>query len=190
MKPGPRIRPFRSERAWRAWLVRNHADPQGVWLRFFKKDSGISSVDHDQALDEALCFGWIDGQLKKGDEKSWLQRFTPRRPKSIWSKKNTIHASRLIKAGKMAPPGLAEVEAAKADGRWEHAYDSPRVMKVPADFIRALSKNHSARTFFESLNKANHYAIAWRLQTAKKPETRARRMQELLAKMANGEKIH
>lgn len=190
MEKSPSTRAFESPREWRSWLAKNHARSQGIWLRFFKKGSGVSSIDHAQALDEALCYGWIDGQLKKGDKESWLQRFTPRRPGSVWSKKNTLHAARLIKAGRMTPRGRAEIETAKSDGRWEKAYDSPSAMKVPADFIRALSKNEKGRAFFESLNRANVYAIAWRLQTAKKPETRERRMRAILGMMARGEKFH
>lgn len=190
MEKVPAIHAFKSQLEWRSWLARNHMGSKGIWLRFFKKGSGVASINYAQALDEALCHGWIDGQLKKGDESSWLQKFTPRRPGSIWSKRNTLHAARLIKAGDMTPRGFAEIKAAKSDGRWKRAYDSPSAMKVPPDFIRALSKDKKARAFFESLNRANLYAIAWRLHTAKKPETRARRMQVFLAMLARGEKFH
>lgn len=184
------IQAFVSPREWRSWLARNHTRSLGVWLRLFKKASGVVSINHAQALDEALCHGWIDGQAQKGDVKSWLQKFTPRRRNSLWSKRNTLHVARLVKAGMMAPRGLAEVEAAKADGRWKRAYDSPSAMRVPADFLRVLSKDKRAKAFFETLNKTNLYSIAWRLQTAKTAETRARRMKAILGMMAKGEKFH
>jgi len=181
---------FKSPKAWASWLAKNHSTSSGLWLRLFKKDSGVATVTHAEALDEALCYGWIDGQLEKYDEKSWLRKFTPRRPKSIWSKRNVEHVNRLTQAGKMKPSGLKEVEAAKADGRWGRAYDSPSAMQVPEDFLKALSKDKKAQAFFETLNKANTYAIAWRLQTAKKPETRAKRMQAILKMLKRGEKLH
>jgi uncharacterized protein YdeI (YjbR/CyaY-like superfamily) len=184
------VRAFTRPRQWRSWLDRNHSRASGVWLRFFKKASGVASITYSQALDEALCHGWIDGQVRKHDEKSWLQRYTPRRRNSLWSKRNTLHVARLTKAGKMAPGGLAEVRAAKADGRWKRAYDSHGTMRMPADFLRALSKNKRAEAFFDGLNKTNRYAIAWRLQTARTAETRARRMKVILAMMAKGEKFH
>jgi uncharacterized protein YdeI (YjbR/CyaY-like superfamily) len=181
---------FKFPKDWASWLAKNHATSRGIWLRLFKKDSGVASVTYAEALDEALCYGWIDGQLEEYDEKSWLRKFTPRRPKSVWSKRNIEHVNRLIADGKMKPAGLKEVEAAKADGRWERAYDSPSAMQVPQDFLIELAKNKKARAFFETLNKANTYAIAWRLQTAKKPETRAKRMQAILAMLKRGEKFH
>jgi uncharacterized protein YdeI (YjbR/CyaY-like superfamily) len=181
---------FKSLKEWASWLARNHAASTGIWLRLFKKDSGVVSVTYAGALDEALCYGWIDGQLDKYDEKSWLRKFTPRRPKSVWSRKNVEHVKQLTAAGKMKPAGLKEVEAAKKDGRWKRAYDSPSAMQVPEDFLKALAKHQKAKAFFETLNKANTYAIAWRLQTAKKPETRAKRMQAILEMLARGEKFH
>jgi len=197
MKRLPKVTPddpdflaFPSERDWARWLAKNHADSTGVWLRFFKKAGGTASVNHADALLLALCYGWIDGQLKKHDEQSWLRKFSPRRAKSIWSKRNRELAEQLAAAGKMKPAGLKEISAAKADGRWERAYDSPGKMTVPADFLRALTKNKNARSFFKTLNKANRYAIAWRLQTAKKPETRDRRMQAIIAMLAKGEAFH
>ena len=184
------IQAFESPREWRSWLARNHTRSQGVWLRFFKKASDVVSINYAQALDEALCYGWIDGQAQKGDVKSWLQKYTPRRRNSLWSKRNTLHVARLIKAGKMAPRGLAEVKAAKADGRWKRAYDSTSAMRIPEDFLRELSKEKRAKAFFETLNKTNLYSIAWRLQTAKTAETRVRRMKAILGMMAKGEKFH
>ncbi len=181
---------FKSPKEWANWLDKNHAKSSGIWLRLFKKGSGVATVTYAEALDEALCYGWIDGQLDKYDDKSWLRKFTPRRPKSVWSKRNIEHVNRLSDAGKMKPAGLKEVAAAKADGRWGRAYDSPGAMQVPGDFLKELSKNKKARAFFETLNKANTYAIAWRLQTAKKPETRAKRMQAILEMLKRGEKLH
>jgi uncharacterized protein YdeI (YjbR/CyaY-like superfamily) len=181
---------FESATAWESWLAENHAVSVGVWLRFFKKGSDVDSVTHDQALDEALCYGWIDGQIQKQDEKSWRQKFTPRRAKSIWSKRNIEHVARLTKAKKMKPAGQRQVEAAKADGRWEMAYDSPSNMQTPQDFLERLAENKKAEAFFKSLTRANTYAIGWRLQTAKKPETREKRMKAILQMLAKGEKFH
>lgn len=170
---------FRTAQEWHDWLEHNYGTSSGIWLRIFKKASGFASVTYAEALDEALCFGWIDGQKDRYDETSFLQKFTPRRPKSIWSKRNREHIARLIKEKRMKPAGLKEVEAAKTDGRWESAYDSPSNMKVPDDFLKQLQKDEKAYAFFLTLNKANTYAIAWRLQTAKKPETRERRMKAI-----------
>ena len=181
---------FKSSKEWASWLAQNHTKSSGLWLRLFKKGSGVASVTYAEALDEALCYGWIDGQLDKYDEKSWLRKFTPRRPKSVWSKKNIAHIDRLTRAGKMKSAGRKEVEAAKADGRWKRAYDSPSAKQIPADFLKALSQDKKAKAFFATLNKANTYAIAWRLQTAKRPETRAKRLQAILAKLKKGEKFH
>jgi uncharacterized protein YdeI (YjbR/CyaY-like superfamily) len=184
------IMAFPSAKEWERWLAKRHAGSTGIWLRFFKKRSGIASVTHAEALAAALCFGWIDGQLKKYDEDSWLRKFAPRRPRSTWSKRNRELVEQLAEAGKMSPAGLKEVEAAKADGRWDRAYDSPSKMTVPEDFLKELSKNKTARTFFETLNKANTYAIAWRLQTAKSPDTRKRRMSAIIEMLAKGKKFH
>lgn len=181
---------FRSAKEWERWLANHHADSNGIWLRLFKKGSGVVSVTYDEALDEALCHGWVDGQIQKYDEKSWLRKFTPRRPKSIWSKRNIEHVARLCKANKMKPAGAKQVEAAKADGRWEQAYDSPSSMQVPKDFLKLLAKSKKTEAFFKTLNKANTYAITWRLQTAKKPETREKRMKAILEMLARGEKLH
>ncbi len=181
---------FETQKAFSEWIKNNHDKSEGIWLRFFKKDSGIATVTHDDALDEALCYGWIDGQLKKCDDKSWLQKFTPRRTKSIWSKRNAGRAMELIKLKRMNPAGLKEIERAKSDGRWEKAYQSPKDMTIPEDFLKRLSKDKKALKFFETLNRANKYAISWRLQTAKKPETRENRMVKILAMLSNGEKFH
>jgi uncharacterized protein YdeI (YjbR/CyaY-like superfamily) len=187
---GMPIQSFATSQEWREWLVKNHANSDGVWLRLFKKDSGERPVTHAEALDEALCYGWIDGQAEKYDTKSWLQKFTPRRAKSIWSKRNREHVARLIKEKRMKPAGLKAVEEARKDGRWDQAYDSPKDMKAPADFLKELRKNARAYEFFKTLNKANAYAIAWRLQTAKRPETREKRMKAILSMLDKGEKFH
>lgn len=189
-KPDHPILSFKTPKAFEKWLSKNHDKINGIWLRFFKKDSGEKSINYKEALDEALCYGWIDGQLNKYDEKSYIQKFTPRRSKSIWSKKNTEHIERLTALGKIKPPGIAEVEKAKADGRWEKAYDSLSQMKVPDDFLKLLSKNKKAKAFFDKLNKTNKYAIAWRLQSAKKPETREKWITRILEMLTNNQKFH
>ncbi len=181
---------FPSPKLWERWLAKNHAATPGVWLRFFKKDSGVVTVTYAEALDGALCHGWIDGQVRKHDEKSWLQKFTPRRPRSLWSKRNRDHVARLTASGKMRAAGRKQVEVARADGRWDCAYDSPSKMTVPEDFLKALAKNKKSLAFFKSLNKTNVYSIGWRLQTATKPETRAKRMQAILDMLARGKKFH
>jgi len=181
---------FQSQKKWRAWLLKNYDSSSGAWLRLYKKDSGVKSINHDMALEEALCFGWIDGQAKSYDEQSYLQKFTPRRKGSIWSKRNTDNIERLIKERKMHPSGLAEVEKAKADGRWAKAYDSPANMKIPDDFLKELSKKPKAFKFFQTLNKTNTFAIAFRLQTAKKPETRLKRMKAIIEMLEQGKKFH
>jgi len=181
---------FTSAKKWGGWLAKNHTKSVGVWLRIFKKDSAKTTVTYTEALNEALCYGWIDGQKDAYDEQSWLQKFTPRRSRSIWSKRNREHIARLLKAKRMKPAGLKEVEAAKRDGRWDRAYDSPSAATIPADFLKALSRNKKAKAFFDTLNKANRYSIIWRLQTAKKPETREKRMRIILAMMAQGKKFH
>ncbi len=181
---------FQSQKKWRDWLLKNHSASNGVQLRLFKKDSGVKSINHDMALDEALCFGWIDGQANKYDEQSYLQKFTPRRKNSTWSKRNTLKTDQLIKDGKMHQAGLEEIERAKADGRWAKAYDSPANMQIPDDFLKEIAKTPKALAFFKTLNKTNLYAIAWRLQTAKKPETREKRMNAIIELMKQGKKFH
>jgi uncharacterized protein YdeI (YjbR/CyaY-like superfamily) len=181
---------FKSPKEFAKWLATNHTAQAGVWLQMFKKHTGTASITYAEALDEALCYGWIDGQKKSHDSESWIQKFTPRRAKSIWSKRNIEHIERLVNANKMKPAGLKQVEAAKQDGRWHRAYDSPGKMEVPQDFMQQLSKNKKALAFFESLNKANKYAITWRLQTAVKPETRSRRMALILEMLKKGERFH
>lgn len=184
------VKVFADVAKWNAWLLKNHASKPGIWVKLFKKGTKKKSVSRNEALDEALCFGWIDGQSKGFDEISWLQKFTPRRAKSMWSKINREHVARLIKEKRMQPAGLKEIEAAKKDGRWEQAYDSPKNMEVPEDFLKELKKNKKAYEFFKTLNKTNTFAIGWRLQTAKKPETREKRMKVLLEMMKENKKIH
>ena len=184
------IIPFASAAEWESWLEQNHAASHGVWLRMFKKGSGHESVNHPGALDVALCFGWIDGQARPHDEESWLQKFTPRRPRSAWSRRNTEKVERLISEGRMRPAGLQEVGTAKLDGRWQKAYDSPAESKVPDDFLRALDTAPQARAFFDTLNKRNTFAIAYRLQTARKPETREKRIRQFVEMLAKGEKLY
>jgi uncharacterized protein YdeI (YjbR/CyaY-like superfamily) len=181
---------FKSSAEFRKWLAANHEKIDGLWLRMFKKASGQATVTYAEALDEALCHGWIDGQRKSFDEHSFIQKFTPRRARSKWSKLNTQHAERLIQAGKMGRAGLAAIEAAKDDGRWEAAYDSPRNAAPPEDFFKALGRNKKAKVFFETLNRVNVYAVFYRLQSARKPETRERRMKAILAMLGRGEKFH
>ncbi len=189
-KPDQPIIAFESTKKMESWMKKNHDSSDGIWLRMYKKDSNIPSVTYKEALDVALCFGWIDGQANPDSENSWIQRFTPRRARSMWSKRNIEHAERLIKEKRMQPVGLEAIKAAKADGRWERAYDGSAAMVVPEDFIKELKKNKKAYEFFLTLNKANTYAIAWRLQTAKKPETRERRLKVLLEMMKKGQKLH
>lgn len=189
-KPDLQVIPFSSPAEWEQWLDQNHSVSKGIWLQMYKKGSGIASVYYPEALDVALCYGWIDGQLKSIDELSYMQRFTPRRPKSIWSKRNMEHIARLKKEGRMKPAGLKEADEAKADGRWDVAYDGSRTMTLPDDFIEMLSANKKAFEFYESLNKTNKYAITWRIQTAKRPETREKRIKEILDMLQREEKFH
>jgi uncharacterized protein YdeI (YjbR/CyaY-like superfamily) len=189
--PETPIKSFATVKQWNAWLTKHHAgSPTGIWLQLFKKDSGEKTITYDEALDEALCYGWIDGQKKGYDEISWLQKFTPRRSKSIWSKRNTLKVKKLIEEKRMKPAGLKEIESAKKDGRWDKAYASPSEMKIPADFLSLVKKDKTAYEFFKTLNKTNTYAIAWRLETAKKPETREKRMQVLLDMMKKQQRLH
>ncbi len=181
---------FESLDQWERWLADNHASSRGIWMRISKKHTTMASIDYAQALDGALCYGWIDGQKRRYDENSWLQKFTPRRARSGWSKVNTGHVERLTEAGRMQPAGLAQVEAAKRDGRWERAYPPPSTATLPEGFLRELNKNKRAKAFFQTLNKTNTFAIAYRLTNAKKPETRERRTQELLAMLDRGEKLY
>jgi len=183
------IRHFRNAAAWETWLVA-HSGDKGLWLKIAKKDAGVVSVTYAEALDVALCHGWIDGLKRACDERFFLQRFTPRRPKGLWSKINIGHVERLLAAGRMQPGGLREVQAAKSDGRWQAAYDSATAMQVPDELAAALAKNRKAKAFFDGLDRTNRYAYCWRVQTAKKPETRAARVAKFVEMLARGEKIH
>lgn len=180
---------FDDDDAWERWLVA-HADAKGLWLKIAKKGAGVVTVSYAEALDVALCHGWIDGQKRSFDAHFFLQRFTPRRAKSLWSKINIGHVERLIAAGRMREGGLREIEAAKADGRWDAAYDGARNMTVPPELAAALAKDRKAKAFFETLNATNRYAVCWRVQTAKKPETKAKRVETLVAMLARGETLH
>ncbi len=181
---------FEDASAWEKWLSKNNESPTGVWLKFAKKASGIVSLNYASALDEALCYGWIDGQTKSIDETYYLQKFTPRRAKSIWSKRNIGKVAELIAAGKMQPSGFAQIEAAKADGRWEQAYDSPANSTVPEDFQIALDAHPKAKAFYETLNKTNTYAFLWRIQTAKRAETRAKHIARAIEMLEVGKTYH
>jgi uncharacterized protein YdeI (YjbR/CyaY-like superfamily) len=181
---------FRDQDEWTAWLDSHHATAAGVWLRIAKKGSALVSVSISEALDAALCYGWIDGQRNSLDADSYLQKFTPRRKRSVWSKVNRENVARLIRSGAMRPAGMAAIEAAKADGRWERAYDSPRSSTVPADLQTALDDNPQAKAFFETLKGNNRYAVLYRVQTAVKPETRARRIREFIAMLERGETLY
>ena len=177
--------------AWREWLDENHGDPAGVWLVLAKKGTeNPTSLTYDQALEEALCHGWIDGQTRRRDDATYRQRFTPRRKRSAWSRRNTGIAERLRAEGRMHPAGQAEVERAKADGRWEAAYAGPATMEVPPDLIEALAAEPKAQTMFETLNSQNRYAILYRIGTAKRADTRARRIREFVAMLARGETVY
>jgi len=191
MPDDPEIRPFESAADWEAWLREHHETvTAGVWIKFARKASGIPTVTYREALQVALRFGWIDGQARGHDESWYLQRFTPRRARSIWSKRNRDFATALIEAGEMEPAGLREVERAKADGRWDAAYDAPSTATVPDDLQAALDANPAATEFFAGLDRQNRYAILHRVQTAKRPETRARRIEKFVAMLAAGEKIY
>jgi uncharacterized protein YdeI (YjbR/CyaY-like superfamily) len=183
------ILPFAAPAALEAWLEK-HESSSGVWLKIAKKGSGVRSVSYAEALEVALCFGWIDSQKRGFDEKHFLQRFTPRRPRGRWSRINREKAEELIAAGRMRPAGLAQVEAAKADGRWDAAYEGQRTAEVPPDLRRELDRNPAAREFFATLDSANRYAIVYRLGEAKKQQTRERRLRKFVAMLERGEKIH
>jgi uncharacterized protein YdeI (YjbR/CyaY-like superfamily) len=176
--------------AWEEWLDENHRESPGVWLRIARKASGIETVSYEEALDTALAYGWIDGQRAGHDDTFYLQRFTARGPRSRWSRRNRDKATALIERGLMKPAGLEQVERARADGRWDAAYAGPRTATVPDDLQRELDANPAAERFFATLDSANRYAILYRVEEAKRPETRARRIEKFVAMLAAGEKIH
>jgi uncharacterized protein YdeI (YjbR/CyaY-like superfamily) len=180
---------FTSAADWEAWLEEHHADSDGVWIKMARKSSGIPSIDHAGALQVALCFGWIDGQRRSNDDTSFLQKFTPRRPRSPWSKINIGHVERLIAEGRMRPAGQAAIDAAKADGRWEAAYASQSTIEVPADFQAALDARPESAAFFATLSRSARYPFLYRIQAAKRPETRAKRIAEYTDLLAEGKTL-
>jgi uncharacterized protein YdeI (YjbR/CyaY-like superfamily) len=181
---------FTSQQEWEQWLHTHHSDTRGLWLKIAKKGTNVPSVSYAEALETALCYGWIDGQKAAFDEQYWLQKFTPRTAKSMWSKVNCEKVTALIAAQKMQPAGIRQVELAKADGRWESAYESQSKITVPADFQAALDDNQQANEFFQMLDSANRYAILFRIHNAKKSETRAARIQKFVEMLAQKQKIH
>jgi uncharacterized protein YdeI (YjbR/CyaY-like superfamily) len=184
------IRLFKSQKAWAEWLNKNHRQSEGLWLRHAKKGSTIQSVSYQEAIEVALCYGWIDGQKKPENDQTWLQKFSPRSSKSVWSKINRAKCLALIESGQMKPAGLEAIESAKNSGRWESAYDSPSGATVPSDLQLALNNSPRAKSFFETLDRANRYAILWRIQTVKTAATRARKIEQFIAMLERGEKLH
>lgn len=181
----------RDAAGWRAWLAKRHADPAGVWLVLAKKGTEEpTNLTYDQALEEALCHGWIDGQVRRRDDATYRQRFTPRRRRSAWSKRNTANAERLLAEGRMHPAGIAEMERAKGDGRWDAAYAGPAAIEVPPDLAEALAASPKAQSMFETLSSQNRYAVLYRITTAKRAETRARKIEEFVSMLARGETVH
>jgi uncharacterized protein YdeI (YjbR/CyaY-like superfamily) len=181
---------FAGPEEFRAWLREHHDTSPGIWMKLAKKGSGLTTVTYDEAVEVALTFGWIDGQARPGDDTYWLQGFTRRRPRSPWSKRNHERAEALIAAGAMEPSGLAEVERARADGRWDRAYEGPRTAEPPPDLLEALAARPAARDFFATLNSTNRFAILYRIQDAKRPETRARRIAKFVDMLERGETIY
>lgn len=181
---------FTTQNDFRKWLLTNGSNTSELWVGFYKKISGKTGMNYAQALDEALCFGWIDGLVRKHDDLSYMQRFTPRRPKSIWSKINTKKVEKLENEGKMMPAGNAAVESAKKDGRWQRAYESYSETVIPKDFLTELQKITKAKIFFETLNKANTYAIGYRLYNTKNAEARTKKISEIILKLSREEKFH
>ncbi|MES2437124.1 MAG: YdeI/OmpD-associated family protein [Patescibacteria group bacterium] len=184
------IKSFTTQKAFETWLDKNHTKAPALFIRIFKKASGKKTITYAEALDVCLCYGWIDSVKKSYDAESYLQRFGPRRAKGLWSKVNREHIARLIKENRMKPEGLAQVEAAQKDGRWDAAYDSPKNTVLPEDFLNEIKKDAKTYEFFLTLNKTNTYAIAFRLSTAKKPETRAKRMAAILEMLKEGKKFY
>lgn len=183
-------RVFKDKQQWARWLEKNHTKADGAWLRLAKNGADFESVSYGEALEVALCYGWIDGQRKPESEEAWLLRFLPRAPRGLWSKINREKAEALIASGEMRAAGLEAILEAKKSGRWDSAYDSPSRASVPEDFQRALDDNAAAKAFFEKLDRPNRYAILWRIQTAKRAETRVRKIEQFVAMLARGEKIH
>jgi uncharacterized protein YdeI (YjbR/CyaY-like superfamily) len=184
------VRGFKTRKDFAAWLEKNHKTSPALWVRIARKGSGIKSITYAEGVEVALCYGWIDAQKLPESKTTWLQRFMPRRPRSIWSKVNREKALALIANGQMTQAGIVEIERAKTDGRWEAAYDSQGGASVPPDFEEALERHPKAKAFFKSISAANRYAITWRLQTAKKAETRAKRMRTFIEMLEKGETLH
>ena len=184
------IMSFETQQDWEVWLKEHHAETKGIWLKIAKKEALSPSVSYAEALEGALCYGWIDGQKAAFDDKYWLQKFTPRTAKSIWSKVNCGKAEALIAEGRMQPAGLRQVELAKSDGRWERAYESQSKITIPADFQSELDKNPKARDFFSTLDSANRYAFLFRIHAAKKPETRSAKIQKFVEMLNQQQKLH
>ena len=184
------LRLFKSKGEWAVWLEKNHLKSSGLWLRLAKKASGLQSVSYHEAIEVALCYGWIDGQKRSENESTWLQKFTPRSAKSVWSKINREKALALIECGEMKAAGMKAIEGAKENGRWQSAYDSATRADVPPDLQAALEANGRAKAFFETIDRQNRYAILWRIQTVKKAETRARKIRQYVEMLARHEKIH
>jgi uncharacterized protein YdeI (YjbR/CyaY-like superfamily) len=189
-KPDLAVKRFRSPAAWESWLQKHHESSPGVWLEFAKKESGLTSVSYKEALEVALCYGWIDGLVAPVDAKRYRQRFTPRRARSKWSQINRAAVERLHAEGRLSPAGVREMEAARRDGRWEAAYPSPSQIRPPEDLQAALEKYPEAQRFFAGLNSQNRYAILYRLHDAKRPETRARRLEEFVQMLREGKTLH
>jgi uncharacterized protein YdeI (YjbR/CyaY-like superfamily) len=181
---------FETQQDLEAWLKEHHTDTKGIWLKIAKKEARTPSVSYSEALESAICYGWIDGQKASFDDRYWLQKLTPRTARSIWSKVNCDKATALITEGRMQPAGLRQVERAKSDGRWDKAYDSQSKITIPDDFQRELDNNPKAREFFKTLNSVNRYAILFRIQTAKKPETRSARIQKFIEMLSQHQKIY
>lgn len=181
---------FRQQKTWARWLAKHHAISSGIWVRLARTASRVPSVSYGEALETALCYGWIDGQKRGESPTTWLQKFVPRRKRSIWSKINRERAQALIRSGRMKPAGLKEVARAKHDGRWNAAYDSPRSATVPPDFQRALDRNPRAKAFLKALDSRNRYAILFRIQTAKRAETRTDRIQQFIKMLEKHKKLH
>ncbi len=184
------ILPFETQQEWEAWLKENQAESKGVWLKLAKKEARTPSVSYAEALDSALCYGWIDGQKAAFDDEYWLQKFTPRTAKSIWSKANCAKAETLMAQGRMQSAGLQQVELAKADGRWERAYESQSKIAIPDDFQVALDNNPQAQDFFNTLDSANRYAFLFRIHAVKKPETRTAKIQKFIEMLKQHQKLH
>lgn len=183
------MKSFKNPQLFNKWLSKSYNKSDGIWLRLYKKASEVESITYQEALEEALCYGWIDGQKKSYDELSWIQKFTPRRSKSIWSQRNTLIVKNLIKEKRMQASGLKVIEEAKADGRWKNAYPTQKDMKIPEDFVRLVKKNKKAYEAFKDLNKSSLYSIGFRLHNAKKEETRKKRIKDFIEKLAKGENL-